>query len=442
MTQPTGRRVYFLTDPIEDNPNHTWEDYKRNYECTLVAQLLHPEVSFYEVMPWPDRIFTGKYGRETKTSEERIPSWYATEILSVINALNDMEQPEVSWNAGTRGIGILVSDTLMFQRFPTHEADFDRTMADWYGLALPFVKHGMPVDVVQLENLQYPSATQADAVLLLSYQAMKPPSPDAHEHLASWVRSGGALLYCSRDDDPYQAIREWWNQEGRAYDHPSEHLFELLGLGRKPEEGIHRCDAGWFYLVCENPREVATRKAKADRLREIARDLFRRVRPNESWRETHVMELLRGPYRIAAVLDESVSSETFRISGRLIDLFDPDLKIQTEVSLAPGNRGLYLDLDRVTAEPPRVVATANRLEWARSSETAYEFLAQGPQGTRAATRILLKDQPTEIRVTRSETGEGIDFEQAWDAIGRTLLLKYDNRTEGVRVILSLAQKGE
>ena len=139
MTHPTGRRVYFLTDPIEDNPNHTWEDYKRNYECTFVAQLLHPEVSSYEVMPWPGRIFTGKYARESGESKEGIPSWYATELLTLINALNDMRQEETEWDCGTQGIGVVVSDTLMFQRFPTHEDDFDQTMSDWYGISLPFV---------------------------------------------------------------------------------------------------------------------------------------------------------------------------------------------------------------------------------------------------------------------------------------------------------------
>ncbi|HQH73314.1 MAG TPA: hypothetical protein PK360_14670, partial [bacterium] len=57
MTQPTGRRVFFLTDPVEDNPDHTWEDYKTNYEATFAAQLMYPSIAHYEVMPWPSRIF-------------------------------------------------------------------------------------------------------------------------------------------------------------------------------------------------------------------------------------------------------------------------------------------------------------------------------------------------------------------------------------------------
>ena len=41
MTQPTGRRVYFLTDPIEDNPNHT-EDYKRTMKPPLPLRFSIP----------------------------------------------------------------------------------------------------------------------------------------------------------------------------------------------------------------------------------------------------------------------------------------------------------------------------------------------------------------------------------------------------------------
>ncbi|MFH1740747.1 MAG: hypothetical protein ABIH23_17195, partial [bacterium] len=435
MTRPTGRRVYFLTDPIEDNPDHTWEDYKLNYECTFVAQLLRPEVCYYEVMPWPSRIFTGQYASEKTGSKERIPSWYATEILTLINALNNMNQTEVSWNGGTQGIGVLVSDTLMFQRFPTHQDDFDRTMADWYGLALPLVKHGIPLDVVQLENLKHPSSTEGVSVLLLSYQAMKPPLPEPHEYLAEWVQAGGALLYTGRDDDPYQTIREWWNQDGQTYHRPSEHLFELLGLGRKPKDGLHRCGKGWLHLLRENPRAIATDKEKAEGLRKVTQDLFQRANPNGNWRETNTIELYRGPYRIAGVMDESVSAEPYRFAGRFIDLFDPEMGILNEVTLQPGSRGFYLDLDRVSDEPPTVLATANRLEWSRSDVETFEFLAKGPEGTRAATRVLLRERPKVVRVVDPNSGNNLEFEQSWDETSKTLLLRYDNHPDGVQAVI-------
>ncbi|RYE24398.1 MAG: hypothetical protein EOP42_22335, partial [Sphingobacteriaceae bacterium] len=58
MTAPTGRKIFFLTDPIEDR-QHSWDDYKVNYQATFTAQLLYPMVNNYEVMPWPSRIYQG-----------------------------------------------------------------------------------------------------------------------------------------------------------------------------------------------------------------------------------------------------------------------------------------------------------------------------------------------------------------------------------------------
>ena len=63
LVRSTGRRVWYLNDPIEDNPNHDWEDYRRNWEATLTASLLQPEVWRFEIAPWPERIFSRSYPR-------------------------------------------------------------------------------------------------------------------------------------------------------------------------------------------------------------------------------------------------------------------------------------------------------------------------------------------------------------------------------------------
>jgi hypothetical protein len=61
VVQASGGTVWFLNDPIEDNPDHSWEDYRTNWESTLTASLLWPQVWRFEVMPWPERIFRGRY---------------------------------------------------------------------------------------------------------------------------------------------------------------------------------------------------------------------------------------------------------------------------------------------------------------------------------------------------------------------------------------------
>jgi hypothetical protein len=107
LVRASGRRVWYLNDPIEDNPNHDWDDYRTNWESTLTASLLQSEVWHYEIMPWPDRIFNGRYPLKGGASERvTIPKPYETELQTVISALGDMKQSTVRWeNAGTANTG-------------------------------------------------------------------------------------------------------------------------------------------------------------------------------------------------------------------------------------------------------------------------------------------------------------------------------------------------
>jgi len=135
-----GGTVWFLNDPIEDNPDHSWDDYKTNWESTLTASLLWPQVWRYEVMPWPERIYRRSYPtverarRKPGESVARvpIPPSYATELQTVITALNDMEQAEVAWDCGTRGVGVVVSDSMMFQRGDPSPSD--ERLGSFFGL--------------------------------------------------------------------------------------------------------------------------------------------------------------------------------------------------------------------------------------------------------------------------------------------------------------------
>ena len=52
----SGKRLWFLHDPIEDNPGYDWDNFRAQYQQTLIASLLQPEVWRYEICPWPHRV--------------------------------------------------------------------------------------------------------------------------------------------------------------------------------------------------------------------------------------------------------------------------------------------------------------------------------------------------------------------------------------------------
>ena len=167
MTAPTGRKMFFLTDPIEDWPRD-WVDYKKNDQATFVAQLLYPTIADYEVMPWPERIYEGLYNVSAKSKEKaRIPRHYSTQMQVMINALNDMPLSD-NKVTGSTGIRVLMANSLMFQRFPTHAGYEDPQLANFYGQALPLLKRGIPVGTAHIENLGYKEALADTEILLMS----------------------------------------------------------------------------------------------------------------------------------------------------------------------------------------------------------------------------------------------------------------------------------
>lgn len=428
IVQPTRRKVWFLHDPIEDNPNYSWNNYKTNYECTVVASLMWPEVHHFEVMPWPIRIFQGAYPKvdlDTKSGErEGIPADYATQILTVINALNDMHQEDVEYDTGTRGIGVLVSDTLMFQR--AAPARSDRDLGHFYGLALPLLKVGVPVMPVQLENVVQPNALSAFQVLLLTYEGQKPLRPQYHEALADWVRGGGCLIFVEDGSDPYHAVREWWNEQGTTKAKAYDDLFHRLGVEVLEEGSPHPVDAGFVTVILRNPSELQKSAEGAERIRNAVAQALKAK--GVSMHTTNYLKVRRGPYVIAAGLDESVSDAPLTLHGAFVDLFDSRLPVSLERRVAPNDRVLLCDLNYLKQKGVecRVVAAACRIRHESVDAGRFIFHARGPLGTTARARVLLPKEPVQVL-----TEPPIEIIQQWDSESSTLWLEFANQAKEV-----------
>lgn len=459
LVRGTDRRMWFLHDPIEDNPNHTWADYKQNYLKTVTASLLHPGISHYEVAPWPRRIFKGTYPAEDGSGKESIPPTYATTLLNVMHTLGNMAH-EVNESEGEPlQVGVLIADSAMFQRMRPEEGapdagKYDGTDPDgfqqegdtelldfspFYGLALPLLKHGIPVRPVQLDNVRrYPEYLAPYRVLVLSYEFMKPEYPDIHHAIAQWVQEGGALIYVGDDSDPYHRIRHWWNDGGdygRTYGSPREHLFEQLGLVDSGQlesgEDIRQLGRGVFGWLQENPSSLARSKSGADMLRQTVQKAITLLSGDGSdWKPKHYYKIRRGPYWVAAVLEESISSDPLVIRGPVVDVFDPQLGVLTEVRLNPGQQALLYDVEagRPSEDGVAVISASSRVEDLTRMSSGFRFIARGPANLKATARIYCPVKP--VSATQDRTAS-VAWE--WDSATRTVLLRYEhgkgNRSE-------------
>jgi hypothetical protein len=458
LVRASGRRVWYLNDPIEDNPNHDWEDYRTNWESTLTASLLQPEVSRYEIMPWPDRVFDSRHPargtgdqRSVKEQEETpngtglggfgrgnpnaeritIPKPYETELQTVITALGDMKQSNVRWeNAGTRNTGVLISDTMMFQRADPKPSDAN--LGSFFGLALPLVKRGVPVEPVQIESATAAGFLDRYKLLLLTYEGQKPPKPEFHTALAKWVRNGGALVVVDDDSDPYNAVREWWNTAPNSFKTPREHLFEALGLA-KDFSGLKKVGKGVVVREVSSPAALTYKEDGAEAIRKAVRLAASSVKL--PWTETNSMVLRRGPFVIASGLDEAGSDASqFILRGRYINLFDAELKVVSGVQVTPQSRMLLFDVDSVKTGQLKVVAAACRVRDEQSDGKTLRFRADGIGDTNGIVGIVSPSAPVAVTVG----GQPLDSSK-YDYSGGLLKVRFPNSSEPVAVEVQLAK---
>ena len=98
---------------------------------------------------------------------------------------------------------------MMFQRADPDPSD--PNLGSFYGLAMPLLKRGIPVEPVQIESANSPGFPRP----------VPPPVTYLRRPEASYAcfpRRAGAMgsrrraLWCVDDDsDPYDKVREWWN---------------------------------------------------------------------------------------------------------------------------------------------------------------------------------------------------------------------------------------
>jgi hypothetical protein len=337
----------------------------------------------------------------------------------MVNALNDMPVSE-NRVSGSKGISVLMSNSIMFQQ--PFMGEGDSYLANFFGMAMPLIKQGIPVGIIHLENVGYEETWRDQRVLLMTYHNMKPLDPEAHQHIADWVEQGGSLIYCGRDDDSFQTVPEWWNTNGNGYTAPSQHLFSLMNMDQQAAAGHYRFGKGHIYVLRHNPQEFVLTEG-ADSL--LLQTLETAYGPYE---RKNSFVLHRGPYVIASVVDESpVSSEPLNLRGNFIDLFDSSLPVLSEKVVKPGEQAFIFDLDQVVDKSrPQVLAAASRQYDEVVTSNSFCFVSKSPANTENVMRILLPQALKQVQVS-------VASRSSWDEKSQTLLLRFENDPEGVQV---------
>lgn len=488
LVRGTERKMWFLHDPVEDFPEYTWEDFRKNYLKTVIASLLHPDIHTYEVCPWPTRVFRGVYPKklqiksgiapgEEMEGAKPIPESYAALLCAITQLLGDMDQKEAFFDNDFLETGLFMSDSGLYQRtfsddvsseeggvnvlndrlltllkkqkagentadeshslmkeLSANEPLFHDYVASgafphFFGLAMPLVKCGLPIRPVQFENITR-TAGYLDCyrLLILSYEWMKPASPACHLALAQWVKNGGTLLYVGDGTDPYHTVSSWWNTGTLHDSSPASHLFRLLDLSESPEDGVYSCGKGRVAVYSVSPARITLSREAGEKYRSLVHRLA--LLDGRPFSDQNYFLMHRGPYLIANVMTESVSDQPLVMNGLYADLLTSDFDILTQKTIYPGENALLFDFSEIESESARIIGTSARVFDLSCKENELTLSAKAAGTIHAKLRLRLP-RPIFAVYASDEAGERVDVSYLWDDVSRTALFSYKSKNRKV-----------
>lgn len=477
LVKGTDKEVWFLQDPVEDNPEHGWEEYADKYKKTLTAALFWPDVDHYEVCPWPNRVFKGRYPRKVGLAEgmiptedmegaKNIPDTYATFLAGMIQTLGDMTKEESETEKDA--VGVFLADSCMYQRtYPDQvehhgqkinlsgmedwmnrlifQKEEERQLLlsmekmeyaykeccafpDWFGLTLPLLKYGLPIQPVYFDHMvRYEEYLRKYRYLILSYEFMKPESEEFHHKLVEWVKQGGTLFYIGKDFDPYNYLQEWWQKF--SCDTPAQHLFAEFGMDKEPANGCYRIGEGNVLVWNEVPALLSVNEAIADKYRNWIREGLKMG--GYHWKMCNYLSVRRDPYIVIASMQESDMGSVYTKEGLFVDLYEDKYPVVERVLVEPGQEKLLFDLEKIK-EDVRIIATAARIENMVCENGQLSIEAKAIDHIQVNMRIRLPGKPEDL-CAHTESGKNMELQSVWDEKSRTVLLSYRSNNEKVHI---------
>ena len=477
LVKGTDKEVWFLQDPVEDNPEHGWEEYADKYKKTLTAALFWPDVDHYEVCPWPNRVFKGRYPRKVGLAEgmiptedmegaKNIPDTYATFLAGMIQTLGDMTKEESETEKDA--VGVFLADSCMYQRTDPDQVEhhgqkinlsgmedwmnrliFQKeeerqlllsmekmeyaykeccAFPDWFGLTLPLLKYGLPIQPVYFDHMvRYDEYLRKYRYLILSYEFMKPESEEFHHKLVEWVKQGGTLFYIGKDFDPYNYLQEWWQKF--FCDTPAQHLFAEFGMDKEPANGCYRIGEGNVLVWNEVPALLSVNEAIADKYRNWIREGLKMG--GYHWKMCNYLSVRRDPYIVIASMQESDMGSVYTKEGLFVDLYEDKYPVVERVLVEPGQEKLLFDLEKIK-EDVRIIATAARIENMVCENGQLSIEAKAIDHIQVNMRIRLPGKPEDL-CAHTESGKNMELQSVWDEKSRTVLLSYRSNNEKVYI---------
>lgn len=448
--------LYLLQDPSSDNPSVTNEWRQENWRKTVVASMLQPHTVLSQFTVWPQRAF------------QAAQPDYRTIQLNIYKMYQEMDRLVGAIYTGTTGIAIGLSDTAGWC-IGKENVHTGRNLAAIFGLSLPLICKGMPVDTLCLDTLQDTQPLKDVNLLLLTYDGMKPLSSDANEAIARFVQEGGQVLYIGGDDAFTHMPDAWWQQQnttplgdllnrlslssvrmtrGVASDVPpciedqpfsaacglsaeyAASAFSFTGDGITPLMTVGdqivgfeaACGKGGITVLGLPVAYISAHAEVTDGYLSLCRNSLAKV--GIDFQPCQTMAAMRGRYVACCALEEDLELDSEKT---LLDLFDPTLSCLQGGRIPAHTTGFYYDVtDLLSKEIPCLLFTGGvEVEDREEQPDRTVFTITHPSDSRSVSRVFCAGRhPTSVEAI-TKSGRKAAVSTAYDSRTDTLRLDLD-----------------
>ncbi|MBP1995330.1 hypothetical protein [Paenibacillus eucommiae] len=477
-----GKELISIMDPKGDfYTNKPWDWVTQMYRHQVVSTVMFPNIYKYNTVIWPARILGNDDWNEA-------PDSFKTVMSNIITELGKMHHYTTQITTSNRPVkvGFMISDTMNNQ---VGGPGSTVTPASIHSLIMPLLKEGLLVDSLPLEGITSTNDILSDYdVIMLSYDLMKPLDSAYNVKLKDYINAGGIVLYVGGRTE-FDTISEmWWKTAG--YASPQDHLMDILGAGLSgrndavtssslsPQTGsalatgigtlsstsgynmigyasgsgvtpMYKSGAnivafqkeygsGKFIYFGVDPYYFGASSTGSAKMVQIMKNIASQFK-SVSVSAQSAIDYMRGPYRGIHSLNG-----TQTVTGKYIDLFDPNIPLVTTKKVLPGESALLYDVSgiTVTTTPKVLFAQGQSPVISEASNATNVIVGKGSSNTLGTIRILSKPGIVPALATAVDhNGRSMLYSQEWDDVTQSLLIKYWNDPEGVTVNVSWSNSG-
>lgn len=440
---------YALADPMADSKDLTEEKCRVLYLETIAAQMMQPAIQRFEIMPWVTRAFSG------------VSNSYKTIQMNIQKMQNDLVGRDVTLTAGTPGVTYLISDSLSWVTTGNNWAP--NSSDGFYGVTLPLVNAGIPVQFVSLDTLTDVSALKDATILILTLDNILPQNEKNLEVLAQWVREGGVLLTVTGYSQFWEMESAWWDES------PLASLLDLLDMkdveighgtsstklygtsftsynrftltfdnlpatadvlaesSGKPIAFSQDVGKGQIRVIGVSAANFAKTQYGSECMLRLTEDAVGESRTEYIYADSDLYKAERGPY----VACHTFAGQT--LDGLYLNLYDDNLSILENPELEANTSYLFYSLDGLDLSKPALAFTGGRQEGeVTREERKTVFTITGPTATFTASRLFAPEglYPAEITGVDKD-GRHVSVDMSWSNEYHSLYLISDIPYGGV-----------